>query len=99
MFEITSDLEIIQSTEDPEEYSQKFDCFKRYEIFKQALSQLSEIHQDIIVTRHSSNKLTLNQLSIKHKLSVEKIRQLEAESISIMKSWIDTNILNKFEYI
>lgn len=88
MLEISSDLEKLSSTDNPEEYCEMYESVKTYQIFQDALNQLSDKHKAIIMGRHNSKKVSFRQLSMDHNLSIENIKKLESEAIIMMQNYV-----------
>jgi RNA polymerase sigma-32 factor len=84
------DIDYINSTSSnsPEALVENDDAIKRFNIFKEAIGELSERSKDIILSRHQNSKMTLDALSKKYNVSTERIRQIEKESIKFMKQWV-----------
>lgn len=71
----------------------KLENGRKRELLSESLNVLSDREKAIIIERRlNDNPSTLKDLSIKYKVSGERIRQIEEEAINKIKSYIKNNI-------
>ena len=97
--DINYDYINLASINSPESLVEDADNIKRFNIFQEAMMELSDRSKDIILSRHKNSKMTLGDLSKKYNISIERIRQIEKESIKSMKQWVLEKYPDHLEYI
>lgn len=85
--------DLIKSKELPPDviYQKRQEKIRQVKLLKESLESLNERERDVILNRKlTDNPATLQDLSVKYNVSIERVRQIEEQAIKKMQNYIIT---------